>query len=171
MAARLASAGAEVELFEPEPGALDRWDRQVPAGLGFAGRPQLLLASAAPARGRSLLLNGHIDVVSAEPRERWASDPFEPEVRDGRPLRARGVRHEGRGRGRWSSRRPHSPMPGSSFPGELTVSTVTDEEWNGAGALALAARGIDADAGIVPEATGFEPWIAAARRAQSDGDR
>ena len=49
---------------------------------------------------------------------------------------------------------------GVELDGELIVSTVTDEEWNGAGALALAARGVTADAGIVPEATGFEPWIA-----------
>ena len=42
LAALLRDAGAEVELFEPEPGALDRWTRQVPEGLGFAGRPQLV---------------------------------------------------------------------------------------------------------------------------------
>ena len=46
------------------------------------------------------------------------------------------------------------------LPGDLIVNTVTDEEWNGAGALASAARGVGADAGIVPEATGFEPWVA-----------
>ncbi|MEV7237161.1 hypothetical protein AB0N06_25315 [Streptomyces sp. NPDC051020] len=34
--------------------------------------------------GRSLLLNGHIDVVSAEPRSERTGDPFRAEVRDGR---------------------------------------------------------------------------------------
>ena len=34
--------------------------------------------------GRSLLFNGHIDVVPSDPRERWTSDPFRAEVRDGK---------------------------------------------------------------------------------------
>jgi acetylornithine deacetylase len=33
--------------------------------------------------GRSLLFNGHIDVVPSEPRDRWTSDPNAAEVRDG----------------------------------------------------------------------------------------
>ena len=39
--------------------------------------------------GRSLILNGHIDVVPAEPAE-WSSDPFEPEW-DGHRVTARGA--------------------------------------------------------------------------------
>jgi acetylornithine deacetylase len=155
----LAAAGAEVELWEPEPGELDRWQRQVPAGLGFAGRPQLVARFAGADDGPSLLFNGHIDVVSAEPRERWSSDPFKPEVRDGRLY----------GRGACDMKGGVAAMVMAALvlaeqrahpPGDLIVNTVTDEEWNGAGALAAAARGVGADAGIVPEATGFEPWVA-----------
>ena len=54
-----------------------------PARSSFAGRPQLAARFAGSGGGRSLLLNGHIDVVPAEPRERWTSDPFRAEVRDG----------------------------------------------------------------------------------------
>jgi acetylornithine deacetylase/succinyl-diaminopimelate desuccinylase-like protein len=39
LAERLRAAGPQVELIEPEAGALDGWRRQVPQGLGFAGRP------------------------------------------------------------------------------------------------------------------------------------
>ena len=159
LAGLLRDAGAEVELFEPEPGALDRWTRQVPEGLGFAGRPQLVARLGGAGGGRSLLLNGHIDVVSAEPRERWASDPFAPEVRDGR-LYGRGACDMKGGVAAMVVAALALAESGVELAGELIVSTVTDEEWNGAGALALAARGISADAGIVPEATGFEPWIA-----------
>ena len=55
--------------------------------------------------GRSLLLNGHIDVVSGEPKGRWTSDPNTPVVRDGNALRPRRVRHEGRRRGDGAGRR------------------------------------------------------------------
>ena len=42
-----------------------RWP---PEGIGFAGRPQLAARFAGTGGGRSLLLNGHIDVVTARPR-------------------------------------------------------------------------------------------------------
>jgi acetylornithine deacetylase len=159
LAERLEAAGAEVELWEPEPGELDRWHRQVPAGLGFAGRPQLVARFAGSGAGPSLLLNGHVDVVSAEPRDRWASNPFAAEVRD-RRLYGRGACDMKGGVAAMVMAAIALAEEGVRPPGELIVNTVTDEEWNGAGALAVAARGIGADAGIVPEATGFEPWIA-----------
>ena len=34
--------------------------------------------------GRTLALLGHTDVVPSGPVEAWTSDPFRPEVRDGR---------------------------------------------------------------------------------------
>jgi acetylornithine deacetylase len=33
--------------------------------------------------GRSLILQGHIDVVPPGPREQWAHDPFAPEIHNG----------------------------------------------------------------------------------------
>ena len=56
----------------------------MPDDQDFVGRPQLAACLAGSGGGRSLLLNGHIDAVSAEPREQWSSDPFTPDVRDGR---------------------------------------------------------------------------------------
>jgi acetylornithine deacetylase len=158
LAARLTEAGADVELWEPEPGALDEWRRQVPAGLGFAGRPQLIARFPGDPELPSLHLNGHIDVVSAEPAERWQSPPFEPEVRDGR-LYGRGACDMKGGVAAMIEAAVAVAGSGVERRGDLVVSTVTDEEWNGAGALAVASR-VNADAGIVPEATDFEPWVA-----------
>jgi acetylornithine deacetylase len=44
--------------------------------------------------------------------------------------------------------------------GELIVCTVTDEEETGAGGIAAVARGVRADAGLIPEPTGFDAWVA-----------
>jgi acetylornithine deacetylase len=159
LAERLEDAGADVELWEPEPGALDRWPRQVPVGLGFAGRPQLIARFPGSGGGRSLVLCGHIDVVSAEPRDRWTSDAFAAQVRDGR-LYGRGACDMKGGVAAMVAAALALAEHGPELAGELIIATVTDEEWNGAGALALASREAGADAGIVPEATGFEPWIA-----------
>ena len=64
----------------PETGSGNRF---IPDHLDFRGRPQML-ARLPGGGGPTLLLNGHIDAVDVEPRAQWSSDPFTPEVRDGR---------------------------------------------------------------------------------------
>ena len=54
-------------------------------GIGFAGRPQLAARFRGSGGGRSLLFNGHIDVVPARREDGWEQDPFDPQV----PRRAR----------------------------------------------------------------------------------
>ncbi len=157
LAELLADAGAEIELWEPPAGELDGHPGQVPRGLGFAGRPQLL-ARFPGAGGPSLLFNGHIDVVSAEPRERWSSDPFRAEVRDGQ-LYGRGACDMKGGIAAMVTAARALASVGEPG-GELLVNTVTDEEWNGAGALASAVHGVCADAAMVPEPSGFDAWVA-----------
>jgi acetylornithine deacetylase len=49
---------------------------------------------------------------------------------------------------------------GISLAGDLLVSTVTEEEATGAGSIASIAHGVRADAGLVPEPTGFDVLIA-----------
>ena len=67
LAARLAQLVARTDLWEPAPtGAGSRF---LPAGLDFAGRPQLAAVLRGAGGSRSLLLNGHIDAVDVAPRE------------------------------------------------------------------------------------------------------
>src|SRR5579862_7718771 len=82
LAARLERRGAEIDLWEPDAAAL-AGKPLVPPGLDFVGRPQLIARRRGAGSGRSLVFNGHIDVVSVEPRERWSSDPFAATVCDG----------------------------------------------------------------------------------------
>jgi acetylornithine deacetylase len=49
---------------------------------------------------------------------------------------------------------------GIRLAGDLLVNTITDEESSGAGGIACVAHGVRADAGIVPEPTAFDVWIA-----------
>src|SRR5687767_771070 len=80
LARRLRSAGAEVDVWEPAPDEVAGHPLSVD-GIGFAGRPQLAARFRGAGGGRSLLLNGHIDVVPAAQADGWEHDPFAPQVR------------------------------------------------------------------------------------------
>src|SRR5690242_9072928 len=155
---RLGKAGAAVDIWEPDPGDV-AGTRQIPPGLGFSGRPQLAARFAGGGGGRSLLLNGHIDVVPSDPRERWTSDPNAAEVRDGN-LYGRGACDMKGGVACMVYAAEVLSRLGVKLAGDLVVNTVTDEESSGAGGLAAARHGVRADAGIVPEPTAFEVWVA-----------
>jgi acetylornithine deacetylase len=158
LAARLLAAGAEVDLWEPDAQALEGRPL-VPPGLDFEGRPQLIARRRGMGGGRSLVFNGHVDVVSAEPKERWTSGPFTAEVRDGK-LYGRGSCDMKGGVAAMVVAFETLASLGVELAGDLLVATNTDEESSGAGGVALVEHGLRADAGIVTEPTSFEVWIA-----------
>jgi acetylornithine deacetylase len=158
LAERLTGIGAQVDLWEPDAAELSGRPL-VPPGLDFVGRPQLIARLRGRGGGRSLVFNGHIDVVSAEPRAAWTSDPFAAEVREGRLY----------GRGSCDMKGGVAAMVIAAevlsgldieLEGDLLIATNTDEESSGAGGTALVQRGLRADAGVVTEPTGFDVWTA-----------
>ena len=151
-------AGAEIDLFEPDAAAM-AGRPLVPPGLDFSGRPQLIATLRGRGGGRSLVFNGHIDVVSVEPREQWASDPFVAELRNGN-LYGRGACDMKGGIASMVLAAEVLAELGVPLDGDLLVATNTDEESSGAGGSALVQHGIAADAGIVTEPTGFDTWVA-----------
>jgi acetylornithine deacetylase len=157
LAGRLDRIGAEVDLWEPDSESL-AGKPLVPPGLDFQGRPQLI-ARKRGGGGRSLTFNGHIDVVSVEPRDRWASDPFSAEVRDGL-LYGRGACDMKGGIAAMTVAAETLAELDVALAGDLVIATNTDEESSGAGGTALVERGLRTDAAIVTEPTGFDVWIA-----------
>ncbi|HEX6845257.1 MAG TPA: ArgE/DapE family deacylase [Actinomycetota bacterium] len=103
--------------------------------------------------GRSLILNGHVDVVSPEPRAQWARDPFTAHVEDGW-LYGRGAADMkcglaailGAVKGlRRLGLTPHAPV---------TLESVVEEECTGNGTLQTILSGYTADAAIITEPFG-----------------
>ncbi len=158
LAERLRAAGGEADVWEPDEQAMAGLPL-VPPGLDFSGRPQLIARRTGAGGGRSLVFNGHIDVVSVEPRERWTSDPFAAEVRDGK-LYGRGSCDMKGGVAAMVLAFEALASAGATLAGDLLVATNTDEESSGAGSVALVEHGLKADAGIVTEPTSFETWVA-----------
>jgi acetylornithine deacetylase len=158
LASRLDEAGAACDLWEPTPDEVPP-SKIVPPGLGFDGRPQLAARFAGAGEGRSLLLNGHVDVVSPDPRDRWTTDPNDPVVRDGK-LYGRGSCDMKGGVAAMVFAAEILSRVGVRLVGDLVVCTVTEEESTGAGGVAAVAHGVRADAGIVTEASDFDVWVA-----------
>ena len=158
LAGRLEASGAGIDLWEPDAAALAGLP-MVPPGLAFDGRPQLIATFPGAGGGASLVFNGHIDVVSGEPREAWTSDPFTPEVRGGK-LYGRGACDMKGGIAAMVFATEALARLGVRLRGDLIVATNTDEESSGAGGTALVQHGLQADAAIVTEPTNFRTWIA-----------
>ena len=123
-------------------------------GLASEGRINVVARwpGASPRDARSLILNGHLDVVPTGDRSHWADDPFGGTVRDGRLF----------GRGACDmkcgvtaavfalealmrlDRRPR---------GDVFVQTVSGEESGGVGTLTTIVKGYRADAALILEPT------------------
>lgn len=154
----LEQSGARPDLFEPNGSELQGLPL-VPPGLDFTRRPQLIATKQGHSGGSSLVFNGHIDVVSAEPRSAWTSDPFRPRIANGR-LYGRGACDMKGGVAAMVFALQALHRTATNLEGDLIVATNTDEESSGAGGTALAHRGLRADAAIVTEPTGHDVWVA-----------
>lgn len=102
------------------------------------------------ATGRSLILNGHIDVVPTGPLDMWAKPPFEPHV-EGGWMYGRGAGDMKAGLAANLFALDALREAGVRPAGDVYVQSVIEEECTGNGALACLQRGYRADAAIIPE--------------------
>ncbi|MHA1127878.1 MAG: ArgE/DapE family deacylase [Alphaproteobacteria bacterium] len=100
--------------------------------------------------GRSLILNGHVDVVPVGPLDMWDSPPFEPRVDSGWMY--------GRGAGDMKAGLASNLFAldalralGFAPAADVHYQSVVEEECTGNGALACLQRGYTADAVLIPE--------------------
>ncbi|MCR0985613.1 ArgE/DapE family deacylase [Roseomonas populi] len=117
-------------------------------------RARSVVGTLRPARetGRSLILQGHCDVVPAGPLDMWRSPPFQPEVRDGW-LYGRGAGDMKAGTIAALYAMDAIRAAGLSLKGRVHFQSVIEEESTGVGALSTLQRGYRADAALLPEPT------------------
>lgn len=100
--------------------------------------------------GRSLILNGHIDVVPVGPLDMWTRPPFEPWI-EGDWLHGRGSGDMKAGLAANLFALDALARLGYRPAATVHVQSVTEEECTGNGALSALVRGYRADAAIIPE--------------------
>jgi len=149
-------APGEVELARYLAAACRRLGLRVTVEEAAPGRPNVIavLPGANPRRGRSLMLNGHMDTVGIAGMEA----PFSPEQREGRLY----------GRGAYDMKGSLAAMLGAVAAvvgaglqtlGDVILTFVADEEYLSAGTAAIA-RTLRADAAIVTEPTTLQICVA-----------
>ncbi|MCC6927725.1 MAG: ArgE/DapE family deacylase [Gemmatimonadaceae bacterium] len=111
-----------------------------------SGRPNVVARIGKPG-GRTLLFNGHLDVVGVDG---MLHAPFSAEERDGR-IYGRGSCDMKGGVAAMCAAAARAAAAG--LDGEVIVSAVVDEEYESLGTRGLVASGLRADAAIVTEPT------------------
>jgi acetylornithine deacetylase len=148
-------AGLAVEIVEP-----------------VAGRPSVVATARGEGRGRSLMLNAHLDTVGVAGMAR----PHEPRMQDGR-LYGRGS-YDMKG-GLAAGMLAAAAAARGGLPGDVLLAAVSDEEHSSIGVQAVVER-YAADACVVTEPTslsvcvahkGFAWWRIAAHGRAAHGSR
>lgn len=155
VADELAALGLATELLTPSPQALaEKYEsfRLGRAHAETAPRPVVLARESGRGGGRTLLLNGHADVVGAGDTARWTHPPFGAALDGDRLV----------GRGAADARGPLAALVyalacardvSGGLAGDVTVVSAGDEEIGGPGTLAALDAGWTADAAVVGEPT------------------
>ncbi len=104
-------------------------------------------------KGRSLILQGHVDVVPAGPLDMWTTPPFDPVIKDGW-MHGRGAGDMKAGVSAMLFALDALRRLGQQPASTVYVQSVVEEESTGHGALMTHLRGYKADAALVPEPAG-----------------
>ena len=134
-----------------DPAALASHPGWSPPLIPYAGRdPVIAVHQPREKRGRSLMLQGHIDVVPEGAEDLWTTPPFEPAIRDGR-MYGRGAADMKAGIVAGITAYRALKLAGLQPAAELQMAAVIEEECTGNGALAVMQALRAPDACLIPE--------------------
>jgi acetylornithine deacetylase len=163
---KLTEMGLKVETFEPNVNELKDhpsfFETASYKKFGYSKRPNVIGIWEEGNSGKTLILNGHIDVVPSGPKEEWRYDPWGGEISNGKIY--------GRGSGDMKGgivamiyavkaiQELEIPINGKV----LVESTIEEEDGGIGGALATLLRGYTGNFSINPEPSGLDFYVASA---------
>lgn len=155
IAARLEELGLVVKVWEPDLGRLAQHPAFVPVAQDYVGRPNVIAVLPGAGGGRSLLLNGHVDVIPPGPECAWPHGPWSGELVEGR-IYGRGASDMKSGLAAMIMAVAAVVRSDVSLSGDVTLEFTVDEELSGNGTLACVLEGLTADAGICCETSSMQ---------------
>ncbi|MBO1513692.1 peptidase [Metabacillus bambusae] len=147
--------GLKVDVWEPDGSKLSDHPNFSSSRQEFIGSPNVVGILKGTGDGRSLILNGHIDVVPEGDLEQWEHAPYSGKIIDGKIYGRGATDMKG---GNVSLLLALSALRALGIPlkGDVIFQSVIEEESGGLGTLAAILRGYKADAAIIPEPTNLK---------------
>ena len=146
----LAAMSLEIDMWDMDAAEIQKHPAAAVVTESYEGRPNIVATRKGVGGGRSLLLNGHTDVIPEGPRESWTDDPWEAAIRDNR-IYGRGSSDMKSGVASQVLAVEYIEEAGIRLKGDVLVNLVVDEEVSGHGTLDTVLRGYKADAAISGE--------------------
>jgi acetylornithine deacetylase len=142
--------GLDVDMWETDWEQLKKHPGYRPVDRGYEGRPNIVATWKGTGGGRSLLLNGHTDVIPVGGGEGWSDNPWSATIKNGR-MYGRGTADMKSGVASHIMAVECLMAAGMKPKGDVYINVVIDEEVSGHGTLDTVIRGYKADAGISGE--------------------
>jgi acetylornithine deacetylase len=139
-------APGEVNVARALADVLRAWGISADIQDALPGRPNVVARVPGTGGGKSLMFNGHIDVVGVEG---MTHAPFDAADKDGK-IYGRGASDM---KGGVATMCAAAARLRGQLRGDIIIAAVADEEWRSAGTAALLESGVRADAAIVTEPT------------------
>ena len=155
---KLQQLGLEIDVWDPDYSQLKSNPYFVSPRKDFMGSPNVVGVLRGQGGGRSLILNGHIDVVPEGDVTKWKHDPYSGKIENGR-MYGRGTTDMKGGNVSLIMAMEAIRQSGIRLKGDVIFQSVIEEESGGAGTLATVLRGYTADAAIIPEPTNLKLFI------------
>jgi acetylornithine deacetylase len=151
----------ETDSFVPDLKKISSHPGYSPVEWSYEGRPVVVgkWASKGPKIGKSLILQGHIDVVSPEPVRMWNYDPW-GSIIEGDRMYGRGICDMKSGVSAMIYAIKAIKDSGIELGADVILETVHEEECTGNGALATLVKGYVADGALIPEPLGSAGMLA-----------
>jgi acetylornithine deacetylase len=147
--------GLEMDIWEIEMNELAANPAFCSDRKDFKGNPNAIGILRGTGGGKSMILNGHIDVVPAGNPNDWDKDPFSGHIECGK-LYGRGSTDMKGGTAALLMAIEAIINSGIKLKGDVIFQSVIEEESGGAGTLAAVLRGYKADGAIIPEPTNLK---------------